>query len=315
MNTIGHSDLTIFPLALGGNTFGWTSDELESTSVLDAFTAQGGNFIDTADSYSAWVGGNAGGESEAIIGDWMASRTNRSELIIGTKVSQHPDFPGLSRRNIKAAADASLRRLQTDYIDLYYAHFDDEATALEETVAAFDDLVIAGKVRHIGISNYSANRVREWMRVADENGYARPVALQPHYNLVHRAAFEHGLADVAAAYGLGVIPYWSLASGFLTGKYRTQQDLVGSPREEIAGTYFSDAGLRVISTLEDIAGQRDTTIATAALAWLLTRNNVAAPIASARTVEQLPHLMAAATLRLSASDIRRLDEASTFITA
>jgi aryl-alcohol dehydrogenase (NADP+) len=153
------------------------------------------------------------------------------------------------------------------------------------------------------------------MRVADENGYARPVALQPHYNLVHRAAFEDGLADVAAAYDLGVIPYWSLASGFLTGKYRTQQDLVGSPREEMAGTYFSDAGLRVISTLEDIAGQRDTTIATAALAWLLTRNNIAAPIASARTAEQLPHLMAAATLRLSASDIRRLDEASAFITA
>lgn len=184
MPTIGHSDLTIFPLALGGNTFGWTSDETESHAVLDAFSAQGGNFIDTADSYSSWVEGNAGGESETISGNWMTKRSNRSENIIGTKVSQHPDFPGLSRKNIVAAADASLRRLGTDYIDLYYAHFDDQAVPLEETVGAFDDLVIAGKIRHVGLSNYSADRIREWIRIADENGYARPMALQPHYNLV-----------------------------------------------------------------------------------------------------------------------------------
>jgi aryl-alcohol dehydrogenase (NADP+) len=315
MTTIGHSDLSIFPLALGGNTFGWTSDQQTSHSVLDAFTTQGGNFIDTADSYSAWAEGNIGGESESIIGDWMARRSNRSQVIIGTKVSQHPDFPGLSRKNIVAASEASLRRLGTDYIDLYYAHFDDETTPLEETVGAFGDLVIAGKVRHVGLSNYSAERIREWIRIADDNGYARPMALQPHYNLVHRTGFEGELASLAAANGLGVIPYWSLASGFLTGKYRTREDLVGTPREKMAGSYFSTEGLRVISVLDDIAQERGTTIATAALAWLLTRPNIAAPIASARTAEQLPDLMAAASLTLTELEIQRLDEMSSLIPA
>lgn len=315
MTTIGHSDLSIFPLALGGNTFGWTSDQQTSHSVLDAFTRQGGNFIDTADSYSAWAEGNTGGESETIIGDWMARRSNRSQVIIGTKVSQHPDFPGLSRKNIVAASEASLRRLGTDYIDLYYAHFDDETTPLEETVGAFDDLVIAGKIRHVGLSNYSADRIREWIRIADENGYARPVALQPHYNLVHRTDFEGELASLAATNGLGVIPYWSLASGFLTGKYRTREDLVGTPREKMAGSYFSTEGLRVISVLDDIAQERGTTIATTALAWLLTRPNIAAPIASARTAEQLPDLMGAASLALTELEIHRLDETSSLIPA
>lgn len=315
MTTIGHSDLSIFPLALGGNTFGWTSDQQTSHSVLDAFTTQGGNFIDTADSYSAWAEGNTGGESETIIGDWMARRSNRSQVIIGTKVSQHPDFPGLSRKNIVAASEASLRRLGTDYIDLYYAHFDDETTPLEETVGAFDDLVISGKIRHVGLSNYSADRIREWIRIADDNGYARPMALQPHYNLVHRTGFEGELASLAATNGLGVIPYWSLASGFLTGKYRTREDLVGTPREKMAGSYFSTEGLRVISVLDDIAQERGTTIATAALAWLLTRPNIAAPIASARTAEQLPDLMAAASLTLTELEIHRLDEMSSLIPA
>lgn len=315
MTTIGHSDLNIFPLALGGNTFGWTSDQPTSHSVLDAFTSQGGNFVDTADSYSAWAEGNTGGESETIIGDWMTRCSNRSQIIIGTKVSQHPDFPGLSRKNIVAASEASLRRLGTDYIDLYYAHFDDQTTPLEETVGAFDDLVIAGKIRHVGLSNYSADRIREWIRIADENGYARPVALQPHYNLVHRTDFEGELASLAAANGLGVIPYWSLASGFLTGKYRTREDLTGTPREQMAGSYFSTEGLRVISVLDDIAQERGTTIATTALAWLLTRPNIAAPIASARTVEQLPDLMAAASLALTELEIHRLDETSSLIPA
>ena len=258
---------------------------------------------------------NIGGESETIIGDWMARRSNRSQVIIGTKVSQHPDFPGLSRKNIVAASEASLRRLGTDYIDLYYAHFDDETTPLEETVGAFDDLVIAGKVRHVGLSNYSAERIREWIRIADDNGYARPMALQPHYNLVHRTGFEGELASLAATNGLGVIPYWSLASGFLTGKYRTREDLVGTPREKMAGSYFSTEGLRVISVLDDIAQERGTTIATAALAWLLTRPNIAAPIASARTAEQLPDLMAAASLTLTELEIHRLDEMSSLIPA
>lgn len=315
MPTVGHSDLTIFPIALGGNTFGWTSNETESRAVLDAFTEQGGNFVDTADSYSAWAEGNTGGESETIIGDWMARRSNRSQVIIGTKVSQHPGFPGLSRKNIVAASEASLRRLGSDYIDLYYAHFDDETTPLEETVGAFDDLVIAGKIRHVGLSNYSADRIREWIRIADENGYARPVALQPHYNLVHRIDFEGELASLAATNGFGVIPYWSLASGFLTGKYRTREDLVGTPREKMAGSYFSTEGLRVISVLDDIAQERGTTIATTALAWLLTRPNIAAPIASARTAEQLPDLMEAASLALTELEIHRLDEMSSLIPA
>ena len=315
MTTIGHSDLSIFPLALGGNTFGWTSDQQTSHSVLDAFTREGGNFIDTADSYSVWAEGNTGGESETIIGDWMARRSNRSQVIIGTKVSQHPDFAGLSRKNIVAASEASLRRLGTDYIDLYYAHFDDETTPLEETVGAFDDLVIAGKIRHVGLSNYSADRIREWIRIADDYGYARPVALQPHYNLVHRTGFEGELASLAATNGLGVIPYWSLASGFLTGKYRTREDLVGTPREKMAGSYFSTEGLRVISVLDDIAQERGTTIATTALAWLLTRPNIAAPIASARTAEQLPDLMGAASLALTELEIHRLDATSSLIPA
>lgn len=315
MKTIGHSDLAIFPLALGGNTFGWTSNEKESRAVLDAFVREGGNFIDTADSYSAWAHSNTGGESETIIGNWMALRSNRTNVVIGTKVSQHPDFRGLSRKNVAAAAEASLQRLGSDYIDLYYAHYDDESTPLEETVGAFDDLIVAGKIRYVGISNFTADRIREWIRIADDNGYARPIALQPHYNLVHRATYEHKLADLAATNGFGVIPYWSLASGFLTGKYRTRGDLAGSPREQMAGNYFSDAGLQVVSILDDVAQEHGTSIATTALAWLLTRPSIAAPIASARTVEQLPALMAAASLTLNELDLHRLNEASSLIPA
>jgi aryl-alcohol dehydrogenase-like predicted oxidoreductase len=310
MTTIGRSDLSVFPLALGGNTFGWTSDERESRRVLDAFVAGGGDLIDTADGYSAWAPGNSGGESESIIGRWMADAANRSDVVIATKVSQHPDFRGLAADNVMAAADASLTRLGTDYIDLYYAHYDDVNTPLEETVAAFDALVTAGKVRYVGISNFSAERVSEWIGIARRNGFAAPVALQPHYNLVHRADFEKHLAPVAERNELGVLPYYALASGFLTGKYRTSADLAQSSRGPGARTYLTDEGLGVVSALSTVADARGVSIASVALAWLLTRSTVAAPIASARTVDQLPALLEGARLELTGSEIGLLDDAS-----
>jgi len=315
MTLIGNSNLDVFPLALGGNTFGWTSDDTTSVQVLDAFVEGGGNFVDTADSYSAWVPGNSGGESETIIGRWMASKNNRSSLVIGTKVSQHPDFRGLAAANVAAAADASLTRLGTDYIDLYYAHFDDASVPLEETVAAFNDLLVAGKIRNIGVSNYTGERIAEWTSIAQANGYTLPVAVQPHYNLVHREPFESEIAPVAAAHNLGVVPYYSLASGFLTGKYRTKADLGQSPRGAGAEGYLSDAGLAVIDRLSGIADAHSSTIATVAIAWLASRQGVVAPIASARTVEQLPDLLASASLTLAAEELASLDEVSAAIPA
>jgi aryl-alcohol dehydrogenase-like predicted oxidoreductase len=310
MRTIGSSDLTVYPLALGGNTFGWTSDEDASFEVLDGYTAAGGNFIDTADGYSAWVPGNSGGESETIIGRWMSRRGNRDTLVLGTKVSQHPDFRGLSAGNVAAAADASLQRLGTDHIDLYYAHFDDAATPLEETVGAFNDLVVAGKVRHVALSNYSAARIEEWVTIARSNGFALPVALQPQYSLVHREEFERDLAPVAERFNLGVAPYFALASGFLTGKYRTRDDLAGTAREQMTGGYFTDEGLAVVAALDEIATVRGVEIATVALAWLQAKPTVVAPIASARVAAQLPALMKAAELALTSDELAALDAVS-----
>jgi len=315
MSLIGNSALDVFPLALGGNTFGWTSDEATSVQVLDAFVAGGGNFIDTADGYSAWVPGNSGGESEGIIGRWMAERGNREQVVIGTKVSQHPDFKGLSAANIAAAADASLTRLGTDYIDLYYAHFDDASVPLAETVGAFNELLVAGKIRNVGVSNYTGERITEWIEIASSNGWALPVAVQPHYNLVHREPFESDIAPVAQQHSLGVVPYFSLASGFLTGKYRTKDDLTQSVRGGSAEGYLSDEGLAVIAKLDEIASAHDSTVATVALAWLASRPGVVAPIASARTVEQLPDLLASATLELTADEVAVLDDASARIPA
>ncbi|UFS58771.1 aldo/keto reductase [Subtercola endophyticus] len=312
---IGTSDLEVFPLALGANTFGWTSDAASSELVLNAFVEGGGNFIDTADSYSAWVPGNTGGESESIIGTWMTGRGNRSDVVIGTKVSQHPSFKGLSAANIARASDASLKRLGTDYIDLYYAHFDDETVPLTETVEAFNALVVAGKVRFVGLSNYSAARVAEWITIAELRGYALPVALQPHYNLVHRRQFEGELASVSASHELGVVPYFSLASGFLTGKYRTRDDFAGTAREKMVGPYFSDEGLAVVDTLAQIAAAHDVAMSSVALAWLRSQPQVVAPIASARTLEQLPDLMASATLGLSDAELVQLDTVSARVPA
>jgi aryl-alcohol dehydrogenase-like predicted oxidoreductase len=306
MTRIGNSDLDVFPTNLGGNTFGWTSDQATSEKVLDGFIAGGGNFIDTADGYSAWVPGNSGGESETIIGSWMAARGNRSSVIIGTKVSQHPEFKGLTAANIAKAAEASLGRLKTDYIDLYYAHFDD-GTAMEEIAGAFDALVKAGKVRNIGISNFSGERAEEWMSVAAKEGFVLPVALQPHYNLVHREPYETEMAPVVAKHGLGVMPYYSLASGFLTGKYRTEADLAGKPRGQGAGQYLNDHGLIKLAELESAAIEKHASIASIALAWLRAQPGIVAPIASASTPDQLADLLA--VVDLDASDVALLTNA------
>jgi aryl-alcohol dehydrogenase-like predicted oxidoreductase len=306
MSTLGSSGIEVFPLNLGGNVFGWTSDEATSHQILDAFVEGGGNFVDTADGYSAWVPGNSGGESETIIGAWLAARRNRDQMVIATKVSQHPQFRGLSAANIAAAADASLARLGTDHIDLYYAHYDDVDTPLEETAGAFDALVKAGKVRAVGVSNYSADRIREWFEVARRNDFVLPVAVQPHYNLVERQAYEQNIAPVAAEEGLAVLPYYALASGFLTGKYRTTEDLASGPRGGGAKKYLTDEGLAVIKVLTEVADAHGVEPASVALAWLRTRPGVAAPIASARTVEQLPALMASATLELTPDEIAAL---------
>lgn len=309
MATIGHSSLDVFPLALGGNTFGWTSDAAESEAVLDAFSAAGGNFIDSADVYSVWKPGNTGGESERIIGEWMRSRGNRSDVVVATKVGKLPGSEGLGAKNVAAAAEASLSRLQTDYIDLYYSHADDPDTPLEESAAAFDALIRSGKVRAIGLSNYSGARIREWMAVADAQGYARPVAVQPHYNLVHRAEFESDLAPIAAEFNLGVVPYFGIASGFLTGKYRSVADAVGA-RSMGVQKYLTDEGFAVIDVLTDIAREWKVEPASVALAWLRSRPSVVAPIASARVPEQLPALLASATLDLTAAQLSMLDDVS-----
>jgi aryl-alcohol dehydrogenase-like predicted oxidoreductase len=310
MNRIGTSELEVYPLNLGGNPFGWTSDEPTSCAVLDAYVAAGGNFIDTSDSYMASAPGLHGGESETIIGRWMASRGNRDHVVIATKVSRHPDFRGLAADTIARAADASLARLQTDTIDLYYAHYDDELVPMAETLGAFDALVRAGKVRYLGISNYSPARIQEWMETADDNGFARPVALQPHYNLVRRAEFERSYRPLAERHALGVMPYWALASGFLTGKYRTEADLQGVTREQMVRTYFNPASLAVIEVLDEIARDHECEIASVAIAWLARQPTVVAPIASARTPEQLTGLTESTTIEVSDDELARLGDAS-----
>ncbi|MBI0144085.1 aldo/keto reductase [Bifidobacterium sp. W8116] len=303
-------DAEIFPLVLGGNTFGWTSDESTSDQVLDAYTAAGGNLIDTADVYSAWAPGHSGGESEIVLGRWLAKNGNRNKVMVATKVSQHPQYSGLSAKNIEAAADASLLRLGLDVIDLYYAHFDDSSTPLEETAAAFDKLVKEGKVRAIGLSNYTPDRIREWFSIARKNGLTLPVALEPQYNLVYRKDYENGLMPVAKDEDLAVFPYFSLASGFLTGKYRTMDDLKGKQREGMVKDFFTQEGLDVVAAMDGIAKAHGVELATVALAWLNRRPGIAAPIASARTPEQLPALLDAAHLELSDQDMQTLDQIS-----
>lgn len=311
MPVIGKSDLTVAPLALGGNTFGWTSDEETSFRVLSEFLSGGGNFVDTADSYSAWAEGNAGGESETIIGKWFASTGSRDGVVLATKVAQHPDHRGLSADNIARAADASLKRLQTDYIDLYYAHEEDPKTPIAESVAAFAALQEAGKVRHIGLSNFTADSIREWMKAADEQGVDRPVALQPHYNLVFRTDFEQNLRAVAKEFDLGVMPYWALASGFLTGKYATAADIAGS-RSGMVRNYANNEAFAVVDKVREIAAVHGVEPASVALRWLALQPTIVAPIASARTVEQVAPLLAS-DLELSDAELSSLDTLSSHI--
>ncbi|MFG3012212.1 aldo/keto reductase [Streptomyces cinerochromogenes] len=310
LRKLGSSDLEVFPLSLGGNVFGWTADEETSFAVLDAYTAAGGNFIDTADAYSAWIEGNKGGESETIIGRWVKARGNRSDVVIATKVSQHPEYQGLSAANIKAAADASLRRLGTDYIDLYYTHFDQLEVPVEEIIGALDELVKAGKVRHIAASNIGAERLKASLDFSDREGLARYVALQPHYNLVSRDTYEGALQDLAAREGLAAVPYFALAAGFLTGKYRPGTT-VDSARAGRAREYAdSERGRKVLAALDEVAAAHEAPVATVALAWLAAQPTVTAPIASARTVEQLPALLGVAELKLTEAEVAKLTEAS-----
>ena len=310
MALLGTTDLDIYPLCLGGNVFGWTANRNESFLVLDSFTGSGGNLIDTADAYSTWVPGHSGGESETILGEWMASRAARDRVFIATKVAKHPERPGLGADNIRAAVEDSLRRLRTDHIDLYYAHHDDTGTPLEETLAAFDELVRAGKVRYLGASQYTAPRLAAALEISDREGLARYRVVQPHYNLVEREHYEGDLADLCMREKLAVLPYYSLAMGFLTGKYRLGAEPGGSPRAARARDYLNDRGLKVLAALDEIAAAHDVPVASVALAWLRTRPAVAAPIASARVPSQLNALLKSATLTLTPAEAEALTTAS-----
>jgi aryl-alcohol dehydrogenase-like predicted oxidoreductase len=306
---LGRSDLLVAPLCLGGNVFGWTADAAMSFTLLDAFVEAGFNFIDTADVYSRWAPGHQGGESEAIIGDWLRRRGKRDDVIIATKVGSEmgPGRKGLSKAYIARAVEDSLRRLGTDYIDLYQSHRDDLETPIEETLEAFGTLIKAGKVRAIGASNFTAERLAASLQASGKHGLPRYESLQPEYNLMVRD-FERELAPLCARHGLGVIPYFGLASGFLTGKYRSKEDLKQSPRGEDVEPYLNDRGFKVLAALDAVAARHDATPAQVALAWLMTK--VTAPIASATSPKQLADIMASAGLRLAAADVAALEAAS-----
>jgi len=309
MAKISSTDLDVFAVALGGNVFGWTADEVESFAVLDGYVAGGGNFIDTADMYSAWAPGNSGGESERIIGRWLSSRNRRADMIIATKVGKHPRLEGLSAKTIAAAAEGSLKRLNTDYIDLYYAHADDEKTPLEETLGTFDSLVRAGKVRYIAASNYTAPRLAQALATSAREGFARFVALQQHYNLMERDEYEGELAGVVKKEGLSSLPYFALAKGFLTGKYRPNSK-VESARQESASAYLTEKGLKVLAALDEVAAEQNAPIPSVALAWLAAQPTVVAPIASARKLSQLGAIMRSTEIHLTGTQIQKLSDAS-----
>ena len=304
--------MQVAPLTFGGNVFGWTIDEATSFQLLDAFVSAGFNFVDTADVYSRWAPGNQGGESEAIIGKWMKQRGNRDKVIVATKVGgdMGQGKKDISKKWILQEVEASLRRLQSDYIDLYQTHFDVEETPVEETLEAYAELVKAGKVRVIGASNMSAARLTASLEASARHGYPRYESYQPHYNLVEREIFEKELEPVCLENHLGVINYWSLAAGFLTGKYRSEADLNKSPRGAGVKKYLDARGLRVLAALDVVAEEYHSTQASVAIAWLIARPSVTAPIASATSIGQLDSLIAATKLELSAEAIGRLDAAS-----
>ena len=309
---LGKSALSVAPLAFGGNIFGWTADEQASFTLLDAFTSAGFNLIDTADVYSKWVPGNKGGESETIIGKWLKQSGKREQVVIATKVGGEmgPQQKGVSKAYITQAVEDSLRRLQTDYIDLYQTHFDDERTPVEETLATYAELIKAGKVRVIGASNMSPERLQLSLHNSEQYGYPRYETLQPEYNLYDRQKYEKDYAPVCAEHELSVLPYYALASGFLTGKYRNPEDASKSPRGQKALSYLDERGIHILSALDEVAARYHTRPASIAIAWLAQRPNIAAPIASATSVEQLNELIKAATLQLDKEAIAQLDEAS-----
>jgi aryl-alcohol dehydrogenase-like predicted oxidoreductase len=310
---LGHSQIVTAPLVLGGNVFGWTLDEAKSFRILDDFVGAGFDFIDTADAYSNFVPGNVGGESETIIGKWLKERGNRDRVVIATKVGMRmgPGMQGLSKAYIFRAVEDSLRRLQTDYIDLYQSHRDDPETPLEETLQAYAELIRQGKVRAIGASNYEAARLVEALDIAEQQGLPRYESLQPLYNLYDRADYENNLEAICKQRGLGVVTYFSLASGFLTGKYRTPEDLKkGGARGGFVARYLTPRGDKILSTLDEIAASHRSAPASVALAWLMARPSVTAPIASATSSSQLKTLTDAAQLHLEPASIEALDRAS-----
>jgi aryl-alcohol dehydrogenase-like predicted oxidoreductase len=311
--SIGRSDLMVAPLGLGGNVFGWSADEKASFAVLDAFVDAGFNFIDTADVYSAWVPGNQGGESETVIGKWMRERGNRGDIVLTTKVGSEmgPGKKGLSRPYILSAVEASLKRLQTDYIDLYLSHWEDPETPLEETLHTYADLIKAGKVRVIGNSNHSANTMFKALAISTKEAWPRFENLQTHYNLYDRAGYETELQPFCLKNEIGVTSYFSLAKGFLSGKYRSPGDFAkSSARGGGMGDYLNERGLRILGALDEVAKAQEATPAQIAIAWLIARPGLVAPIASATSVVQLGELVAATTVSLSSGQIEQLNKAS-----
>jgi len=311
---LGNSGLAIAPIVFGGNVFGWTADESTSFQLLDAFVAAGFNAVDTADVYSKWVPGNKGGESETIIGKWLKRSQKRQQVIIATKVGAEmgPGKKGLSKSYILAAVEDSLQRLQTDYIDLYQSHVDDPDTALDETLEAYAQLIEQGKVRAIGASHYTAKRLAEASQISKKKGLPRYESLQPLYNLYDRAEFEADLAPLCLRENIGVIPYFSLASGFLAGKYRSEADLANSARGSFVKKYLNERGYKILSALDQVAKTHSATQSQVAIAWLLAQPSVTAPIASATNLNQLQALLSAADLKLDPASIEKLNQASAY---
>ncbi len=311
---LGTSSLTVVPLMLGGNVFGWTIDKQKSFAILDAFAGRGFNFIDTADVYSRWAPGNHGGESETILGEWFKRSSSRDKIVLATKVGMDlgDSKQGLRKQYILEAAEASLQRLQTDHIDLYQSHKDDESTPLDETLEAYQQLIKDGKVRAIGASNYKGARLTEALEIANKRGLPHYTALQPDYNLYDRQDFETDLAPVAQKYGIGVIPYFSLAAGFLTGKYKSKADAEGKARGGKVANYFNPRGEKILAALAEVEQQTGAKQASIALAWLLAQPTITAPIASATSVDQLDSLFAAVDLELTPEQLKALIDASAF---
>lgn len=310
--TLGNSGISVAPLAFGGNVFGWTIDEPTSFGLLDAFVDAGFNLIDTADVYSRWASGNVGGESETIIGNWLKARGNRDRVVIATKVGSDMGNGkvGLSRKHITQAVDASLQRLQTDYIDLYQTHFDDGSTPIDETLGTYAELVKQGKVRAIGASNLSPDRLRASLEISQKQGYPRYETFQPNYNLYDRKDYEKDIEPIVTEHGLGVINYYSLASGFLTGKYRSEADLGKSARGGGVKKYLNERGFAILAALDEVGAVYNAAPAEVAIAWLLARPSITAPIASSTGAKQLQTLIKGVGLRLDAASVAKLDEAS-----